>query len=393
MTAPSIAISINTVWNIVNFRAGLIRSLQNAGYRVVAIAPPDKHVARLEALGCRFLPLEMDNKGTNPVRDFGLFMRYRQVLKQERPAAFLGYTIKPNIYGSLAAQGLGIPVINNVSGLGTTFIRDTFITSIVKRLYRTALKGSECVFFQNGDDRDLFVSLRLARTEQCRLLPGSGIDLEQFAPRVSGQRANNEATRFLLIARLVYDKGVGEYVEAARLLRNTCPKAECQILGFLDVENRTAVSRNDVYAWVDEGLIRYLGSAEDVRTYIADSDCIVLPSYREGTPRTLLEAAAMGKPIITTDVPGCREVVDEGVNGFLCEVRNAESLADRMQAFCELPDTERRRLGSAGRAKMEREFDEQIVIGEYMQAIADALGPLGLIAPIDKKSVDKPADH
>jgi glycosyltransferase involved in cell wall biosynthesis len=368
---PRIIISINTAWNIANFRAGLIRALIAEGYEVVAIAPPDEHVPRLEAMGCRFIPLPMDNKGTNPIADAMLFLRYLQVLRRERPAAFLGYTIKPNIYGSLAAQALGIPVINNVSGLGTAFIRNSWLTGIVKGLYRTAFRRSYRVFFQNTDDMQLFLATRLLASERMALLPGSGIDLTAFQPQ-NGCKEDG-VFRFLLIARLVYDKGVREYVEAARILQRQRPSASCAILGFLDVENRTAVKHSDLEGWVAEGVIEYLGSANDVRPHIAAAECIVLPSYREGTPRTLLEPAAMGKPLIATDVPGCREAVDDGVTGRLCKVRDAEDLAAKMIAMFDMSEGDRAAMGAAGRAKMERQFDEGIVIEAYLQVLRSIL--------------------
>lgn len=368
-----IAISINTAWNIANFRAGLIRALQEDGYEILAIAPPDAHVARLEEMGCRFIPMPMDNKGSNPVADAGLFLRYFGVLRRERPVAYLGYTIKPNVYGSLAAQRLGIPVINNVSGLGTAFIRKSFLTSIVKRLYRTAFRGSDRVFFQNDDDRQLFLAERLVREVQTGLLPGSGIDLSKFkvVPRSSDD--GERPVSFLLIARLVFDKGVREYVEAARIVRHARPGTQFRLLGFLDVENRTAVTRHDVDAWVREGTIDYLGHADDVRPLIAETDCVVLPSYREGTPRTLLEAAAMGKPLIATDVPGCREVVEDAVTGLLCKVRSGEDLAAKMIEMVDAGPARRHAMGLAGRAKMERQFDEQLVIAAYRDAIRDCV--------------------
>ncbi len=370
-----IVISINTAWNIANFRAGLIRALVSAGYEVIAISPHDEHVDRLTDLGCRFLPLGMDNKGTNPIKDFALFLRYMGLLRRERPAAFLGYTIKPNIYGSLAARVWGIPVINNVSGLGTAFIRDTWMTLVVKRLYRLALWRSQTVFFQNNEDRQLFVDNKLVRTSQTALLPGSGIDLNRFKPCLSNESVTPRAgARFLLIARLLSDKGVNEFVEAARRVKARNSDATFALLGFIDAENRTAISRAQVTAWVDEGVIDYLGSSTDVRPHIAGADCVVLPSYREGTPRSLLEAAAMGKPLIATDVPGCREVVEHHVNGLLCKVRDAGDLAARMLEFLALPRETRDGMGRAGRAKMEREFDEQIVIDRYLAAIASACG-------------------
>jgi glycosyltransferase involved in cell wall biosynthesis len=373
---PRIIISINTAWNIVNFRAGLVAALIARGYEVVAVAPPDAHVARIEAMGCRFVPLPMDNKGTNPAKDGWLFARYLDILRRERPAAFLGYTIKPNVYGSLAAQWLGIPVINNVSGLGTAFIRDSWLTKVVRRLYRAAFTHSACVFFQNDDDRQLFLSEGLVHLEQTRLLPGSGIDLARFTPDEArrGPPDAEACCRFLLIARLVFDKGVREYIEAARIVRAARTNARFDLIGFLDVENRTAVTRADVDAWVAEGLVEYLGQADDVRPHIRAADCVVLPSYREGTPRTLLEAAAMGKPIVTTDVPGCREVVDDPETGLLCRVRDPADLAEKMIDMIDMGEERRRAMGLAGRAKMEAQFDERLVIKAYLAAVDACVG-------------------
>ena len=363
-----ILISANTSWNVYNFRAGLIRAFRQQGFEVIAVSPADAYLPQLEDLECRHIALPMDNKGTSPLKDFGLFLRYLRLLRRERPDVFLGYTIKPNVYGSLAARVLRIPVVNNVSGLGTAFIRDDWLTRVVKALYRLALRSSATVFFQNEDDRSLFVDLKLVQPEQTALLPGSGIDLEQFR---SGQTASAqpEAPCFLLIARLLRDKGVGEFVDAARIVKARFPDARFQLLGFLDAENRTAISKSTVDEWVREGAVDYLGVADDVRPYIAASDCVVLPSYREGTPRTLLEAAAMGKPLIATDVPGCREVVEHGKNGFLCEVRNPADLAQKLLDFIDLSSDERIRMGQASRVKVEREFDENIVIRLYLQTI------------------------
>jgi glycosyltransferase involved in cell wall biosynthesis len=372
MSRKSILISINASWNIVNFRQGLIRGLQAQGYRVVALAPPDAYSERFAALGVEYHPIEMDKKGVSPGRDLLLLGRYYRLLKALSPDVFLGYTAKPNVYGSMAAQALGIPVINNVSGLGTAFIRQGLLTKIVSGLYRTAFRRSRTVFFQNDEDRGLFVRNRLVPEDKAKLLPGSGIDLERFRPAGDVRRPEEPFT-FLLIARLLWDKGVGEYVEAARLVRAEEPETRFALLGFLDVENRTAVPRSAVETWRAEGLIEYLGPADDVRPAIAAADCVVLPSYREGLPRTLLEAAAMARPLITTNVPGCRQVVEEGMNGFLAEVRDARSLADAMLRMIGLTPAQRAAMGGAGRAKMEREYDEKLVIARYLQAIEEAL--------------------
>ena len=347
----------------------------DAGFEVVTVAPPDGYETKLEAMGCRFVPMPMDNSGTNPLRDGLLFLRYLALLRRERPDVFLGYTIKPNVYGSLACQHLGIPVINNVSGLGTAFIRDTWLTRWVKRLYRRAFRDSSTVFFQNQDDQALFVDGALVRQDQTRLIPGSGINLERFRPRPKPDDERTDGqTVFLLIARLLWDKGVGEFVEAAKIVRARYPHARFQLLGFLGVGNRTAVPRESVDQWVADGIIEYLGETDDVRPFIAGADCVVLPSYREGAPRSLLEAAAMGRPIVATDVPGCRQIVDDTVNGYLCTVRDAEDLAQKLLRFASLSPMERQRMGEAGRLKAEQEFDEQLVIRAYLDALSQHLG-------------------
>ena len=373
MTHKTIVISINASWNVINFRRGLIRGLQAEGFRVVALAPSDAYSGRFAELGVEHVPLAMDNQGVSPARDFGLLLRYLAALRRIRPAAFLGYTAKPNVYGSLAAHALGIPVINNVSGLGTAFIRQGLLTKIVSSLYRLSFRRSATVFFQNPEDRDLFVSSGIVAAGKTALLPGSGIDLAQFTPAAADESGSERPFVFLLVARLLWDKGVGEYVEAARRVRQIRPDARFQLLGFLDVANRSAVSRQNVEGWVAEGVIEYLGHADDVRPYLAAADCVVLPSYREGLPRTLLEAAATARPLIATDVPGCRHIATDGLNGFLCAPRDPASLADAMTRMLALSSDERRAMGAAARAKAEAEFDERLVVDRYLEAVNRAL--------------------
>jgi glycosyltransferase involved in cell wall biosynthesis len=367
-----IVICLNTAWNLVNFRAGLIRALVKSGHEVVAVAPEDKYAVSLNALGCRFVPLHMENGGTNPMQDALLTWRFLRLFAHVRPDVYLGYTVKPNVYGSLAAHMLHIPVINNIAGLGAVFIKDGWLVRVVRWLYRMALKRSAKVFFQNDDDRQLFISGGLVRAEVTELLPGSGIDLKHFTPTLTPSVNDVKSKfRFLLIARMLRDKGVDEYVEAARLLRHRWPQAEFCLLGFVDVQNPAAISRAEMDEWVAEGVVNYLGVSDDVRAQIVVADCVVLPSYREGTPHTLLEAAAMARPIITTDAVGCREVVDDGVNGYLCKVRDSGDLAEKMEQMLSLSPEQRTEMGLRGRAKMVAEFDEQIVIGKYLAAIEE----------------------
>ena len=366
-----VLIVLNTTWNLANFRSGLIRGLVSAGYEVIAVAPPDKHIARVVALGCRYLPLSMDNQGKNPIKDLWLFLHFWHLFRRVRPSVYLGYTIKPNVYGSLAARILHIPTVNNIAGLGAVFNTNSWLTRLVRLLYTFALARSRRVFFQNEEDRQLFVLGGVVSELISERLPGSGIDLKEFLP---APLPNRSPTRFLMIARMLWDKGVGEFVEAARLLRKSGLNAEFCLLGFLDVQNPSAISRSQMEAWVAEGVVRYLGVSDNVREEIAQADCVVLPSfYREGTPRTLLEAAAMARPIITTDSVGCRDVVDDGVNGFLCRPKDAFDLAEKMHQMFTMSPSVREAMGLRGRKKVEADFDEEIVIRKYLQAIELAI--------------------
>ena len=235
-------------------------------------------------------------------------------------------------------------------------------------MYKTGLKKSKRVFFQNNDDRDLFLKRKLVSENQVDILPGSGVNLKHYQP-IDGGTKNRDKFIFLLVARLIWDKGIQEYIDAARLIKKDNLSVKFQILGFLGVDNQTAVLQSNIDLWVQEGVIEYLKSTDDVRPFIQQSNCIVLPSYREGTPKTLLEAAAMGKPIITTNVEGCREVVDDGINGYLCNVRDADDLAKKMKIILSMDYKDVVKMGLEGRKKMEIKFDEKIVIDKYMSIV------------------------
>ena len=371
-----VMIVLNTAWNLVNFRAGLIRALVSQGHEVIAVAPMDRYAQSLALLGCRYVPLPMDNKGTHPLKDGLLFMRFLKLLWRERPKVVLMYTIKPNIYGSLAAHCLGIPVINNIAGLGSVFIKMNWLTQMVRLMYRAALRRSATVFFQNKDDCEMFVEMGLVSSEKTDCLPGSGINLKQFSSqgmltiRPYQDVSLQKKLRFILIARMLWDKGVGEYVQAGRIIKQKYPDVELCLLGFLDVDNPSAISRSQMDDWVSEGVVNYLGLSDDVRQHLFDADCIVLPSYREGLPRSLLEAAAMERPIVTTDAVGCRDVVEHGLNGLICRARDADDLANKMEDMINLTPASRQAMGRQGRLMVERQFDEQIVIDKYFKAIA-----------------------
>ncbi len=367
-----VVLAANSSWNIVNFRTGLIRRLQAQGYEVVVVAPSDPTVEpRIRDLKVEWISLDLERSGSNPFSDFQLLLKYRRILKRLQPCAYLGFTIKPNIYGSTAAHSLRIPSIANISGLGTVFIRRGPLLALVSRLYRFALHRAAVVFFQNEDDRTLFVERRLVQPDKARLLPGSGVDLRHFAP----VPVPESPVTFLFIGRILGDKGVRELAEVASSLRRQNLEARVQLLGRVDEGNRTSITGIELEQWVRDGRIEYLGETDDVRPFIEKATAIVLPSYREGLPRSLLEGGAMGRPLIATDVPGCREVIDDGVNGFLCAARDSASLEQSMKRFLELSHDERSAMGRASRRKVETKFSEDVVIDAYLEALGKLRTP------------------
>jgi glycosyltransferase involved in cell wall biosynthesis len=364
----TLLVSANTGWNLVNFRSGILREAQARGWRVVAVIPPD-HVAteRLQALGCLVEPVSLDSVGLSPSRDLQTLLQFWRLMRKYRPKHYFSWTPKPNVYGALAARACGVHAALNISGLGSVFIADSLLTRFVKLLYRAAFSSSRTIFFQNWTDRDLFVEAGLARTDQAAVLPGSGINTDHFRP--SGFKDGSDRLTFLMVARLLRDKGVQEFAEAAAALRAGGSSARFQLLGAVGVANPTAITPEELRTWVQTGAIEYLGEADDVRPHIAAADCVVLPSYREGTARVLLEASAMGKPVVASDVPGCRDPVEDGKTGILCAARSASALADALAQMATLSAEDRHAMGQAGRAKIEAEYDERIVIARYMEEL------------------------
>jgi glycosyltransferase involved in cell wall biosynthesis len=374
-----VLIALNSAWNLLNFRAGLIKALVADGHTVVLAAPADENVPALVTLGLRFVDVPMHTHGTNPLTDLVLLWRYVWLLQREQPDVLLAYTAKPNVYASLAARWLGVPVVNNIAGLGSVFIKGGWLARVLKGLYRLALSRSHRVFFQNPDDYRQFVDKSLVRALQCAILPGSGVDLQRFQPvplpnlQVEGeqnlQSTNDRHFVFLMVARILKDKGLQEFADAARLLKSNYPWAEFALIGFKDSQNPNAVSEEQLALWQENGWVTYWGSSADVREPLSLADCVVLPSYREGTPRTLLEAAAMGRPLVATNVPGCREVVLHGLNGLLCRPRDSQDLADQMQAILQMPAEQLAQMGQASRHWVEERFDEKLVIEAYRKVL------------------------
>ncbi len=361
-----VAIVLNTSWNIYNFRMNLVRSLQAQGHEIHTIAPVDDYTHYLEEANCIHHAVKMDSRGANPIKDMALIFELFGIYRNIKPDVILHYTIKPNVYGSLAASLLGIPVVNNVCGLGTVFLKDDLLSSVAMFLYRISFKFPKKVFFQNPDDLKLFLDRKLVPSKSVDLLPGSGIDLQKFKP-LAFQR--NQKFTFLLISRLITDKGVLEYINAVKKLKAEGVDARFQVLGAIDTEHKRGIKREVIQEWINSGIIEYLGTTQDVQHFIELADCVVLPSYREGTPRTLLEAASSCKPIVATNVPGCNQVVQHEYNGLLCNLKDADDLALKMRQMANSDNETLKTMGQNGRKKMEAEFDESVVIDKYLHTL------------------------
>ena len=367
--ALRIAVVANTAWYLHNFRRNLMRALQQEGHHVIAIGGDGPFAQRLREQGFEHHAVPFSGAGTKPWRELSTVLALRRALRRERIDLVLSYTPKGNLYAALAGRGLPLAQIMNVSGLGRAVTSPGVIARVVASLYRHTVARAAWVFFQNEDDRRLFVERRYIPESRTSRLPGSGVDLRAFTPSTLPS-VEAGACVFLMVARLLWDKGVREYVDAARSLRARWPGTSFQLLGPLDASPRSGVPRAMLDGWSTEGVVEYLGETDDIRPYLRAADCIVLPSYREGVPRSLLEAAASARPVVTTDSVGCRDTVDPGVTGLLCAPRDSVDLARKMELLLQMRPDDRLQMGLAGRQKMEREFDERLVIDAYRAQIS-----------------------
>lgn len=361
----------NIGWYLYNFRSGLGKILKENGFDVVFAAKDDGYGHLVRKDNIKFIPLGVDRKGVNPFRDFFLFWELFRLYKREKPFMVVHYTIKPNIYGSMACRVLGVPSIAVVTGLGYVFIkRKGVIPAIAKMLYRITLNTSHKVVFLTDEDLRIFIRLKLIKENKGMVLPDP-VDSERFAPEEC--EANNTREKgkkiFLLMARMLWDKGIGEFVKAAQLLKDKYPRSEFWLLGPIDQGNPSFIPMNTINNWQSVGNIRYHGMADDVRSFISNSDVVVLPSYREGTPRALLEAMAMARPVIATKTVGCKNLVEDGINGFLVPKRDAGSLAEIMSKMIEMTEDELAVMGKEGRMRVLRDFDEKVIIGKFIDII------------------------
>jgi len=362
---PVVFLTSNTSWYLYNFRASTIRALREQGNRVICLSPPDDFSQRLvDELGAEHIALPLDGKSTGAVQELRSLRFIWAVMRQYRPDFVFNFTVKMNIYCGLVCALQKIPFANNISGLGTAFIHDSWLFRRVRQVYGLVNRRAQRLFFfQNEEDLEVFRGKGMLGDTPYTLLPGSGVDLQRFQ---ASPLPEGGPFTFIMIARLLGDKGVREYAEACRQLKAEGLDVRCLLVGPLGVSNRTAISEEEVRQWQSEGIVEYPGATDDVRPLIEQSHVLVLPSYREGMPRTVLEAAAMGRPAIVTDVPGCRHAIEPEVTGWLCEVRSAESLVGVMRRVLGMNAAEVQRAGDAARGRMEREFSEDVVVGAYL---------------------------
>lgn len=374
---PKIIFFANTDWYLYNFRRSLARAARATGYEVVLVSPPGRYGPRLRDLGLRWLPLShMDRRSLNPWRELRTLLELIALFRRERPAIVHNFTIKCTVYGSLAAMLVGVPArINAVAGLGYVFAgrdwRARLLRPLVRWALRLALRGRHSLLIlQNPDDAAMFVANRLIEPARLRMIPGSGVDCERFAP---GERPQNDPPEVLLASRLLWEKGLAEYVEAARTLHARGENVRFLLAGATDRGNPAAVPETTVRSWVEAGYVEWLGQVDDMPRLLRSVDLMVLPSYyREGLPKSLIEAAACAVPLVTTDMPGCRDVVTDGEDGLLVPPRNPGALRRAIQRLLDRPGYARE-LGRAARAKALARFDERIVIrrtlGRYRELL------------------------
>ena len=367
----TIGMVANSSWYLYNLRLGVIRALQRVGFRIVIIAPEDGYTSRLVNEGCEVIPVKVNGKSLNPFEDLRYAYALHSIYRTRKFHYVFHYTIKPVIYGSVAAALQGTKSISIISGLGYSFIRKAMLSRVVGVLYKLANHLAEEVWFVNRDNKRLFENAGIVKPAKSKLLPGEGVNPQHFKRSYTHFAKESIQTHFIFSGRLIWTKGVGEFVQAARITKEKYPDTVFSILGFTHVNNPDAVPVETIDAWNREGVIRYLGSTEDVRPYLESASCVVLPSYYgEGTPRSLLEAACMEVPIIPTDHDGCREIVIDGYNGLLCRKHSASDLAQKMEAFFQLNSAQRTRLGKNGRALMLEKFDESLVIHQYLKKLS-----------------------
>lgn len=342
------------------------------GYEVLVFAPDDAYASLLVQAGCKFIPLQFNNRTKDPIKDLRFYFQLKRLYKKYRPDFIFHYVAKPNIYGSLAAGALEIPSVAVVTGLGYAFAQKNWLYTLMKYLYRSALTKTREVWFLNTEDAQIFIDEQIIPKEKAILLSGEGVNTNFFSPG-SRDRSSSKFT-FLMSARLLKSKGIALYAEAARMLKKKETELQFDLIGFFEKEHPDSISQEELTQWESEGLLTYSGYAPDVRPFLDRADCFVFPSfYNEGVPRSLMEAASMELPIITTMNRGCKEVVLSNETGFTCKLNDPVDLANKMEQMIRLSSQEREQMGKKGRALVIRKFDMEMVVQTYLQTLAREL--------------------
>lgn len=377
MKPQRIALVANTTWNIHNFRLNVIRRLLAAGHEVIVIAPVDEYISYQEKFReVRHIPIHrLRRDSINPVRDVQLLTELVGVYRRYKPDLVVHYTVKPNIYGGIAARLAGIPSIAVVTGLGYAFIHNGIVKNTTRYLYKLASRFHKRVVFENNDDKQLFIDQNLIKAEKGVSVMGCGVDTTYFNPE-AGKNGTESGTVFTFIGRLLYDKGIREFIEAAHLVKQRAPEAKFWIVGELDRDNPSSIKRQDLVQWVKDQTVEYHGATHDVRPFLQKTHCLVLPSYREGMSRVIMEAMAMERPVITTDTAGCREAVDHNKSGYIIPVKDSDALAGAMMDFIDLSPERRQAMGLAGRSKAVKMFDDKHVANQVYEIIAGVISEM-----------------
>ncbi len=371
---PRIAIVTNIAWNIYNFRRGLAQAIKDAGYEPVLMAYADKYAEMLVAEGWEFVPLlNMRRTGLNPAKDLKLYLELLHKYEELKITAALHFTAKPLVYGSLAATKMKLPYIANMTGLGGPFSGDRFFIGLVTRvLYKLSFRRSYKIVFQNEDDRGFCIEKKMMQFSKTVLIPGSGVNMEKFSADLY-QPPSSDKLVFLMFARLSWAKGIGYYIEAAKAVKEKHPDVVFRLIGPFDSDN-LAIKKEQINLWHKAGIIEYLGVSDFIQNEISQAHVIVYPSYyKEGIPKSLIEAAAMSKPIITTNNVGCKEVVYDGVNGLLVPVKDTAALIEACEKFIAMRDEIRNKMGEESRKIAVEKFDEKLVLKNYMDLISGML--------------------
>ena len=359
-----ILVLANNDVGLYRFRKDLLAALLGAGHEVYISLPDGGFISELVQLGCRFIDTPIERRGMNPIHDSKLFHQYRAILKEVKPDFVLTYTIKPNIYGGLACRMAHIPYAANITGLGSAIENGGWLKKFVLALYKPALKGARVVFFENAGNRDTLTATGVVPTGRDVVLSGAGVNLEDYPYQSYPQEG---AVRFLFVGRVMHEKGVDELFTAAKRMKQEYgDDVEFHIVGSFEEGYKPLMDELG-----QAGVVKYHGYQSDMKRFYALASCVVLPSYHEGMSNVLLEAAASGRPLITSDIPGCREAVEDGVSGYLCPARDADALYEAMRRFVELPESWRGEMGRRGRERMEQKFDKRIIVKETIEAMFD----------------------